>query len=334
MIRLVPMAVGAAAALWWWEVLLGGQLPAVAVGQHPGGELVWRWAGHAVLFSLLAAATWVDFRERVIPDWITVPGVLLGLVWAAALPDTLPPIAREVPRSFAAPLLESDVLGLSGGLRAAVLPAWLGPRPALTGLAAALVVFGGWWSFCTVAWHATGWEPWGVRPALPGPSWLVLAGGIAGIAAAWSRGGDHWAGLLTALAGLAVAASIVWLTRFGASQALGQEAMGFGDVTLMAMVGAWLGWQPAVLVCCLGVAIGLVHGLVQLVSNRGNELPFGPSLCLAAVIVVLLWRPVWERAGPHFERPIELALVVGAVIALTGLGLAGWAWLRRRGVAG
>jgi leader peptidase (prepilin peptidase)/N-methyltransferase len=131
-----------------------------------------------------------------------------------------------------------------------------------------------------------------------------------------------------------VGAGLVWLTRIGASRALGREALGFGDVTLMAMVGAWLGWQAAVLVCCLGVAIGLAHGLVQFVAHRDNELPFGPSLCLGAVSLVAFWRPLWAAAGPHFDRPLELAVVVAAVILLTAASLAAWRRVRDRGVSG
>ena len=76
-----------------------------------------RRALHLALAALLAAASWVDLRHRVIPDAITVPGVLVGMLWMAALPFSLLPIDRSVPRSFAPPLIEPDVLGLCGGLR-------------------------------------------------------------------------------------------------------------------------------------------------------------------------------------------------------------------------
>jgi prepilin signal peptidase PulO-like enzyme (type II secretory pathway) len=124
---------------------------------------------------------------------------------------------------------------------------------------------------------------------------------------------------------------MVWLTRFGASRALGREAMGLGDVTLMAMIGAWLGWQACVLACFLAVFIGLAHGIAQLVLHSEAELPFGPSLCLGTATVVVGWRPLWRRCEPFFEHPLEMAAVVAAVIALTAVTL--WAWHRLRPIS-
>jgi leader peptidase (prepilin peptidase)/N-methyltransferase len=318
----------AAAALWWWEVHCRGQLPAGVV-TVAADTLAWRFAGHVVLFGLLAAAAWIDFCDRVIPDWITAPGVLLGLAWAAARPDTLPPITRAAPRSFAPPLMVDDVLGLAGPLHGAV-PEWLVGWP---GLVAALAAVAAWWWTCTAPFL------WNGEPPRPRGGWGEPRGWILGVAAmivtaAWRAGGDHRTAVASSLVGLAVGAAIVWLTRAGASRALGREALGFGDVTLMAMVGAWLGWQSAILVCCLGVAIGLAHGLVQLVAHRDNELPFGPSLCLGAALVVVFWQPMWRAAGLHFEHPGELAAVVSAVIVLTAASLAAWRWWRGCGVAG
>lgn len=314
----------AAAALWWWEVVARGQLPVALAGADvPSMTLAWRWSGHLVFLAFLAAATWVDLRDRVIPDAITLPGVLAGLAWAGLRPATLLPVAREVPRTFAAPLCESDLLGPLGPLGATPLPAWLGAAPALTGFAAAAAVFVGWWLGCTAPAEpdATGRRTF--DPRLP-----ALAAGLAGIGAAWWRGGDHWAALLSSLVGLAAGVAIVWATRLLASRALGREAVGFGDVTLMAVIGAWLGWQAVVLACGLGVIVGLAHGLVLFALARDNELPFGPSLCAGALLVIVGWRPLWEWFGPAFERPVEIVAVVAAVIVLTGLTLAAWWRLR------
>jgi len=319
---LSPVVVAAAAvAVWAWEVAARGLVPEGVV--EPAWESAVRAVAHGVLGLLLAAAAWVDLRQRVIPDAITIPGVLAGLACTTLWPRSLLPVAREVPRSFAEPLLEADVLGLAGPLQGP-WPVWLAVAP--VGLLTAVAAFAAWWTVGTCPDPIDEPRP---RWAWPfGRRGLVAIAGVAIIVGAWLAGGDHWRALASALAGIVVSAGIIWLTRGGASLALGREAMGLGDVTLMAMVGAWLGWQPCVLACFLAVFIGLAHGVAQLVVHGEAELPFGPSLCAAVAVVVVAWRPLWQRTAIFFERPLEMAAVIGAVIALTGATL--WTWHRLR----
>ena len=325
----VAAGIVVAVALWWWEVRLTGQisdgLQAVA-GSASGTAIAWRCLAHMVLFWLLAAATWIDMRQRVIPDWITIPGVLAGLLVVWGFPDALLPVAVEVPRSFATPALEPDVLGFLGGLRTASGPEWLGAAPHLPGLLLVTGLFAAWWSICT--------EPDLQTARWPGPRTMLLVVGLAALLGAWLVGGDRFRSLESALVGMAVSGGIVWATRAGASRALGREAMGLGDVTLMAMVGAWLGWQACVLTFFLATFIGLTHGLFQLLRHRESELPFGPSLCLAAALVVVCWRPLWQAVAIHFEDSLRLAAVVIAVVLLTAITLFAWRLIRDRLASG
>ncbi|MFM8378347.1 MAG: prepilin peptidase [Planctomycetia bacterium] len=309
----------AAGLLWWWEIVNAGLLPAtLRTGATPlvQGEPAARYLAHVVLFWLLAAATWIDFRQRVIPDWITVPGALLGMAYAWVWPRSLLPVVVEVPRSFATPAVEADVLAWYGGLGAG--GGALGAAPQAAGLALALAIFALWWLVCTEAPPPEDPAPW------RSPRKVILGIGLAALAAAWWFGTVRFDAVQTALVGLGVSGGLVWAMRAGASQALGKEAMGLGDVTLMAMVGAWLGWQACVLTFFLAAFIGLGHGVAQFVRHRENELPFGPSLCLAAALVVVAWRPIWQVAGVHFESPGQLILVVAAVVALTAVTLFFW----------
>jgi hypothetical protein len=195
-------------------------------------------------------------------------------------------------------------------------------------LAAALAVVIGWWACCTAPLRRVSGRCSAAADLVREPRNLFLVVGLLGATAAWWTGGLAWRGLLSGLTGLLVGAAMIWLTRAGASRALGREAMGFGDVTLMAMMGAWLGWQACVLVCFLAVFIGLVHGVLQLVLRRESELPFGPSLCLAAVLVVACWRPLWRRVDVFFAEPWDMAAVIAAVIGLTAVSLLVWRRLR------
>ena len=333
--RWIEMAVVAASVgLWWWEVRCHGLGPAAGPDFGADTAVLTRCAAHGVLGLLLAAAAWIDIRHRVIPDCVTVPGVILGLVVVWLMPDVLLPVGYEVPRSFAPPLIEADVLGWFGGLRTQAPPPSMEGSPHLFGLIVPAVIFLFWWLVCTAPFLVPAEsDPPVSHPLLPRrrvePRNVILLAGLAAIVAAWFIGGERFRGLQSALVGLAVSAGLVWSIREGASRSLGREAMGLGDVTLMAMVGAWVGWQASVLTFFLAAFIGLAHGLVQMVRHRENELPYGPSLCLACAVVIVGWRPLWQWAGGPFTQPLELAMVIGLVVVLTAITLFVWQRLRR-----
>ena len=69
-----------------------------------------------------------------------------------------------------------------------------------------------------------------------------------------------------------------------------KEGMGFGDFKLLAMIGAWLGWQMLPQVIFLGAlsaSIVGVYGLVVQGNSREKPMPFGPYLVCAAWIAML-----------------------------------------------
>src|SRR5690606_27443358 len=80
------------------------------------------------------------------------------------------------------------------------------------------------------------WNQWfGVDTGLP--AWLESV--RAAVDWHWQAGGNcvHWFGFITGLVGAIVGAGVTWLIRALLSWAFGREAMGFGDVILMAMIG-------------------------------------------------------------------------------------------------
>jgi prepilin signal peptidase PulO-like enzyme (type II secretory pathway) len=113
---------------------------------------------------------------------------------------------------------------------------------------------------------------------------------------------------------MAVGMILVWSVRLVAQWGLGVEAMGFGDVTLMGMIGAFLGWQAALLIFFLAPFFGLVYGIINLALGKGRAVPYGPFLCLATVVVVVAWRFLWSATAEYF------AFGIGTIgLALFGL---------------
>jgi leader peptidase (prepilin peptidase)/N-methyltransferase len=149
----------------------------------------------------------------------------------------------------------------------------------------------------------------------PPLAWIAIAGAVA-IAAAWFRGGALWVGLLTSLVGLVGGSAMVWAVRIVSSKALHKEALGFGDVTLMMMIGAFLGWQPAIFIFFLAPLAALIIGLVQLLLGRGDVIPYGPFLCLATLLVVVRWADFWNADYGSFQSVFYLGWLVPLVLAL------------------
>lgn len=71
----------------------------------------------------------------------------------------------------------------------------------------------------------------------------------------------------------------------------GKEGMGFGDFKLLAVLGAWMGWQSLPLIIILSSLVGAVVGISLIVlrkNERGTPIPFGPYLA-AAGWISLIW---------------------------------------------
>ncbi len=308
--------------LYWWEVGAAGLLPP-GLPRPLSAELLavlhLEFAAHAVLIALMLAGSMIDVDEKLIPDEITIPGTLVGLLIAAVCPWSLLP----------------DVLPL-GGLEFLHLtspnawPEWLNGRWSL-GLGLAC-----WWLWCAAllprSWRARhGWrramqlfltrivrEPATYRIAR-----MALIGSLA-IALVWFRGGSGWEGLLSALVGMAASGGLVWLVRIIGAAVLQREAMGFGDVTLMAMIGAYLGWQPCLVIFFLAPFAGLVVGVLRLILFRDKEIPYGPFLCLATLFLIVRWHAIWHYTLGVFALGWLVPLLMLSCLALMALMLGTW----------
>jgi leader peptidase (prepilin peptidase)/N-methyltransferase len=172
-------ACGAAIPARYVLVELATALLFAALAARWGAE--WRLLVHGAVGAALIAAAFIDAEHRIIPNSITLPGLALGLLWAA--------FASE-------PALLDAVLGV-----------------------------------------------------------LLVGGGMWGISAA-------------------------------AERFYGQVALGMGDVKLVAMLGAFLGLQPALGVVALGSLLGLAQAAVWMTLGRAGRrtpIPFGPALAGAGI---------------------------------------------------
>ena len=220
-----------------------------------------RAISHGILIALLVAATCTDLDDYYIPDLITVPGMLAGIVLATVAGD-LQVAHVWVDWNEAVPQI-----------RGPYLPAWLSAHP-------------------------------------------------------------HLHGFVWSVAGLATGAALTWAVRGIAGRVMGQEALGFGDVMLMGMVGSFLGWQPTVVAFLLAPLCALFVGLTIRLLGGKSFIPYGPYLAVASLIVMFSWRWIWmfefrlhEAAGPNDREGVfAVRRFFGdwpSLLALAGIFLVG-----------
>jgi leader peptidase (prepilin peptidase)/N-methyltransferase len=97
-------------------------------------------------------------------------------------------------------------------------------------------------------------------------------------------------GLVDALLGVALGGGVLWLIGEAYYRYAGQEGMGGGDVKMLAMIGAFLGWKLVLVTLVLSSVVGSVVGLFVILIKRGGmkyALPFGTFLALGALVASL-----------------------------------------------
>lgn len=248
--------------------------------EHMRGAYGWLWwhlhyAYLMVLMESLLVASLIDLDLRIIPDSVTLPAMLVGLLGS-----------------------------LTGCF-------WLAPV---------------WYAHPT--WSVILWSLW--TGELTPPAW-------------WMHDIPPWMlthpvlhGLLVSVVGWFVGGGIIWFLRVTGTKIFGREAMGFGDVILMATIGSFLGWQACVIVFFLAPACAIVVMLLLMLLDtvkalRGQplrwqeyqEIPYGPYLSMAALLVVLLWKQ-WSAATQHLFGlglllPLIAAMLAGMLVVILWL---------------
>jgi len=95
--------------------------------------------------------------------------------------------------------------------------------------------------------------------------------------------------ILDSLFGVILGGGILLLIAYSYETIKKRQGMGMGDVKLLALIGAFLGWQGVFFVIFLSSILGSVVGLSIIIARRGDlkyALPFGPFLSIAAIIYI------------------------------------------------
>ena len=113
---------------------------------------------------------------------------------------------------------------------------------------------------------------------------------VLGVAFAWCNPNFHglwWEKILASLLGAGVGLFGVLAIALLGTWIFKKEAMGGGDVKLMAGIGAFIGWQGVITTVVMGSFFGLVYAVYAMIRYRkkgGDAIPFGPFLSLGALV--------------------------------------------------
>lgn len=244
--------------------LMGATIDPTAQAAGPMGDAAVAGARRFARFVMIAALTlflftalgWLIGRVAHVPQWWGFAlGVVSGPFVAAAV------ARRELGKSGQIARLQSETAE-SGNTSGPEM--WVQYPHARREMLRELVFL----TPCLVLAWVCGWFLSKNAGAVP-PFWLVVFAGT--------------------LMGYLIGGGLVWLIRIGGSLAIGKEAMGLGDVHLMAAVGACVGWMDAAVAFPIAAFVGLYWHVVGRVATgeSARAMPFGPYLAMATAAVVL-----------------------------------------------
>jgi leader peptidase (prepilin peptidase)/N-methyltransferase len=136
------------------------------------------------------------------------------------------------------------------------------------------------------------------------PNVITLPGIVIGLIGAVTVLPVDW---MNSVLGLTVGGGLLWLLAWLSPYLFGKEGMGGGDIKLLAMIGAFLGWKPALLTIMIGSLTGSIIGvsLIALhIIKRDDYIPFGPFIVLGALLSLFFAQPLldWYQGllGPDY----------------------------------
>ena len=146
-------------------------------------------------------------------------------------------------------------------------------------------------------------------PVLPGCcGWMLATWKLPAVARFWDPiAQTGWVGGCWVRSSACWSARVYgWMIRILGSYAFGREAMGMGDVHLMAAVGAVLGPGTVTVAFFLAPFFGIIHAIYLLFSKKGRELPLGPYLGLGTAAAMVFYCQIADYLSPGLRGLLEM----------------------------
>ena len=238
----------------------------------------------SILFAVLVVVTFIDIDHRIIPDELSVGGAALA-PWAAWLIPGVP--IDRLPEPWIGALGGISLGWIAVGSTAAIA---LQVGAAVGGGALSMALFRRY----SPSWDGTVRTWWDTRLAGSVGALVALSLVSTFLVGGWT-GSENSPALLGSLLGMGLGAGSIYAMGVFGKLVFRKDAMGFGDVKLMALLGAVLGAKFVLLAIFLACLLGSVFGLIIRACTGSSYMAFGPYLAGGAMILVL-WAD-WVQKG-------------------------------------
>ncbi|MDD4910568.1 MAG: prepilin peptidase [Candidatus Omnitrophica bacterium] len=105
---------------------------------------------------------------------------------------------------------------------------------------------------------------------------------------------------IDSLLGILIGGGVIYLTGLLGDFIFKKETMGGGDVKLLAMIGAFLGYKKALFTFFAAPFFGTAVGVYILLKKKDHTIPYGPFLSLAALVSIFWYEPIMRLIFPVY----------------------------------
>ena len=124
------------------------------------------------------------------------------------------------------------------------------------------------------------------------PDEISLSGIVVGFICSFFLQGNSW---LNSLLGILLGGGALLLVAYAYQRVTGKDGMGGGDIKLLAMMGAFLGWKAVPFIIFVSSLVGSMVGIsIMLLQKKDGKLaiPFGPYLAFGALLYIFYGKPL------------------------------------------
>jgi leader peptidase (prepilin peptidase) / N-methyltransferase len=260
------------------------------------------------IFAMMVMMSMIDIDHYILPDSLTLPALVVGILGTfiyapeSGLPAPMPALTGAA--------IGAGIIALINRVGSLVLRRFADTKERLwpigmdqVNVAAVGGALGGWWiglgaAAASFAANLVARKPLRIPEQFMYALWVIAL--VFSVTNLIIHPIQSIAGSLAATGIISIVGATFWWVRDIVSkqeEATPEDddepvAMGFGDVKLAAVLGAFLGWQNLLVALLLAFIIGAIGGVIGRIAGGSRMVPFGPYLAIGGLLALFLGQPL------------------------------------------